>query len=137
MAGTCSSPRRSPCSAYALDQLLLAAREDFEPIPPLPTAHSLLEPKPTACVGLVPKFDRLVPKMEPLVDLAPSVEVDLQEFPGSLDLKHSRLAQRWFRSIAKREGSLLGETPSMLDLAQLCCGMDDGALSSPCSIVEM
>ena len=72
----------------------------------------------------------------PLRTLAPSVAVELQA-PGSPDLRHSRLAQRWFKSVAKREGSLLGETPSMIDLTRLCCGVDDdGALSSPTSIVE-
>ena len=128
---TCSSPRLSHRSAYVIDQTILAAREESEDAP-LPSAFSLLmlfEPKPMPHVGAA--VDEL-----PLMELAPTTAVDLLA-SGSPDLRHSRLAQRWFKSVAKREGSLLGETPSMIDLTRLCCGVDDdGALSSPTSIVE-
>ena len=127
---TCSSPRLSHRSAYVIDQTILAASEESEDAP-LPSARSLLtllKPKP------MPRMGSTV--VQPSMDLTPSVAVDLQT-PGSPDLRHSRLAQRWFKSVAKREGSLLGETPSMIDLTRLCCGVDDdGALSSPTSIVE-
>ena len=138
---TCSSPRRSRQSADALDQTILTAREECEDTP-LPSALSLLtllEPKP------MPRVESTVEL--PLMDLTLSIAEDLQT-PRSPDLRHSRLAQRWFKSIAKRqgsllgegslhvlgEGSLMGETPSMIDLTQLCCGVDDEVLSSPTSI---
>ena len=126
---TCSSPRLSHHSAYVLDQTILAACDEFEDIP-LPSARSLLtflETEPMPRAGSV--------TVEQPMDFATSIAIDLQS-PGSPDLRQSRLAQRWFKSIAKREGSLLDETPSMLDLTQLCCGIDDGVLSSPTSIVE-
>ncbi len=129
----CSSPRLSHHSTYVLDQTILAASEQCEDTP-LPSALSLLTHLETQPQPIVE------PRVElPVVGLAQPVKEDLQT-PGSPELRHSRLAQRWFTSIAKREGSLLsegsltGETPSMVDLAQLCYGPNDAALSSPNSV---
>ena len=129
----CSSPRLSHHSTYVLDQTILAASEQCEDTP-LPSALSLLTHLETQPQPIVEPIVEL-----PVVGLAQPVKEDLQT-PGSPELRHSRLAQRWFTSIAKREGSLLcegsltGETASMVDLAQLCYDPNDAALSSPNSV---
>ena len=134
-----TSERREYRTAWQIDQVILAARDDVDDTP-LPSARALL--------GLVPRLEdeELVPELEspvkePLVELLeiPDVMYDADRSVDSPNIAHSRLAKRWLEGIAKRDrSSLAGESPSMIDLTQLCATDTLMKLpESPTSIVEL
>jgi len=106
-------------------ELLRCQRDDSWRRLPLPSASELLEP--TLPSSLLPL---------PLV-------AELSHQPTSppsppTNLSHSRLARRWFKGIADRNGVPEEEhTQSLLDLTQLCKALEqtDDDTSSPTSIM--
>ena len=134
-----TSERREYRTAWQIDQVILAARDEVDDTP-LPSARALL--------GLVPRLEdeELVPELEspvkePLVELleVPGIMYDADRSVDSPNIAHSRLAKRWLEGIAKRDrSSLAGESPSMIDLTQLCATDTLMKLpESPTSIVQL
>ena len=130
-------PVQTVQSAYLLDELILSAREDGRgatPSGPLPSAHELLRPCGMPMAWLPTWADLVLPALPEAPGSPPdSEQYDADEEPASPNLAHSRLARRWFKGIVSKGA----ETPSLLDLTELCNGVDDDQLvPSPTSVVE-
>ena len=136
MLARCQSPVASHMSAMQLDEVILAARAGLSAIP-LPSAHALLQ----EVLDYESEHDVMSLSSEdvssPQTMSASSEEPPmppLPDSPVSPDLKHSRLARRWFKGMAAAGTD--AESTSMLDLTKLSDEIDETNLTlSPTSIM--